>query len=115
MKTVSQAMLDGYAEVMGRSEGNLYDPMLDCACAMGCTLIGWGYAKNEIADRAYSPIGGLLKHHEAALHAANDALVDAGLPKIAKLNDGDTSDDSDPATSYLEIEDIAGILAAEGH
>lgn len=103
MKKVSQAALDGLAKVSRQGCGTMYRRDEDCACFEGCVAIGYGVPKNSL--NGYHVTNRLRGHKRKALEAADAALVAAvGLSGMG-LNDNEG----------LSVEDIAGILRAEGH
>ena len=104
MKKISQAAIEGLAMVSGQGRMEMYNARTDCACFYGCVALGYGISKDvlaEILTRDSLPLAG---EQMAALLAADVALLEVGLDAM-QLNDDEG----------MSVEDIAGIVRAEGH
>lgn len=107
MKKVSQAMLDGLAQLKGKTRCVLYNPKTDCGCAWGAALVGFGTPKSHLRDRAYA-LDTMPGYFE--IKKADAILYEQCHISLITLSDGYSLLEE----NGMPIEDIAGILAAEG-
>lgn len=86
---MSDAMLLGYSMVLGKTKNIYYKAHNDCACALGCAIIGYTGSKDSVVYTEtkipgfYTIEYKYFKQYHATIVQDND-LFDRSIPEIAQ-------------------------------